>query len=209
MQLLKGINLFLSALPFQSIVHNQISSLENLFVHGDSVQAHNNQVWIEFSNIKDTCTSKDYPKISISIRKSTKPRHIQTCLAIFSSRFCAIELFIDFISLTCIYLVTGKFSQSDSLLVACMGWSSQRDVFSQNVTNRQLKARHAKSVNKSTNRNSISEKLSESYKQAVDQNWSRMAKDFGSKKKEHLLTLTMVWSWPEKVVQRKKYPFPK
>ena len=54
MQLLKGINLFLSALPFQSIVHNQISSLENFFVHGDSVQAHNNQVWIEFSNIKDT-----------------------------------------------------------------------------------------------------------------------------------------------------------
>ena len=141
MQLLKGINLFLSALPLQSIVHNQISSLENFFVHGDSVQAHNNQVWIEFSNIKDTCTSKDYPKISISIRKSTKPRHIQTCLAIFSSRFCAIELFIDFISLTCIYLVTGKFSESDFLWVACMGWSSQRDVFSQNVTNRRLKAR--------------------------------------------------------------------
>ena len=60
---------------------------------------------------------------------------------------------------------------------------------------------------------------SEGYKQAVDQNWSHMAKigflaknrDFGPKKRLHFLALgfTMFWPRPEKVVQRKKLPFPK
>ena len=34
-------------------------------------------------------------------------------------------------------------------------------------------------------------------------------RDFRPKKKAHFLTLTMFWPRPEKVVQRKKFPFPK
>ena len=58
--------------------------------------------------------------------------------------------------------------------------------------------------------------LSEGYKRTVNQNWGRMAKigffgqnlDFGPKISVHFLILTMLWPRPEKVVQRKKLPFP-
>ena len=60
--------------------------------------------------------------------------------------------------------------------------------------------------------------LSEGYERAVDQNWGHMAKIgffwqktevSGSKKPIYFCTLTMFWPRPEKVVQRKKLPFPK
>ena len=59
-------------------------------------------------------------------------------------------------------------------------------------------------------------RLSEGYRRAVDQNGGRKAKIvflgkkqyFGPKKNVHLLILTRFWQPPEKVVQRKKYPFP-
>ena len=53
---------------------------------------------------------------------------------------------------------------------------------------------------------------SEGYKWAVDHNWGRVAKIgfLGQIPKNiHFLTLTMFWPRPEKVVQRKKLPFPK
>ena len=85
-----------------------------------------------------------------------------------------------------------------------------RDSFKKTAITRERK------VEKSISRWEMN-RLSEGYRQAVDQNWGRMAKiglfgqkrDFGPKKSVHFLGFTMFWARPEKVVQRKKLPFPK
>ena len=53
---------------------------------------------------------------------------------------------------------------------ACVGWSCQREVFSQNVTNRQLIAIHAQSVNMSGNGISAADELAAKSKESNKKN---------------------------------------
>ena len=142
MQLLKGINLFLSALPFQSIVHNQISSLENFFVHGDSVQAHNNQVWIEFSNIKDTYLKRLFRNIQKRqrIRKTwpftSKPKALRNVSKYFYLLCNMKRKSISFhqpISTWWQWSLATVIPSGNvpSVWAACVSWSCQREVFPQ------------------------------------------------------------------------------
>ena len=86
----------------------------------NAAQAHNIQVWKEFSNIKDTYLKRLFKNIhkhqrikeNLAINKQTES--LAKCLKIFLS-FVQYETKIYFFSSTCIYLVTVKSSHSDSL----------------------------------------------------------------------------------------------